>query len=89
MPRLRLVYVWSTSGLRLVRISPCSFVTVYLLCARRASVLTSDYRSLASSVIIPHWFLKQRGRAFALDSIGGFVSAVIFPPFVTLLIGMR
>ena len=42
--------------------------------------------SIASQVVVTHWFYKQRARALSLMNVGGFLSAVVLPPFNTWLI---
>jgi MFS family permease len=41
---------------------------------------------LISSVVIAHWFVRHRGRAYACAGVGGFLSAVVFPPVDTALL---
>lgn len=42
---------------------------------------------LAARVLIPHWFLRQRGRAFSLLGIAGTLSIATMPPVHEWLIG--
>lgn len=40
-----------------------------------------------SFAIVPKWFVRQRGLAVAISTMGGGLAAVILPPFVALLTG--
>lgn len=42
--------------------------------------------TLVPNTLIPQWFVKQRGLAFSLMGIGGFVGATSFPPLTLWLI---
>jgi MFS family permease len=41
---------------------------------------------LVPSVVVSHWFVKQRGRALSFVQVGSFLNAVIFPPVTQILI---
>lgn len=45
--------------------------------------------SLAVSVTISNWFIRQRGRALALGMFGGRAGSAILPPFVQFIILSR
>ena len=42
--------------------------------------------SLIPSVLIPQWFIKKRGRALSLISIGGILGSALVPPLNNYLI---
>ncbi len=42
--------------------------------------------TLIPSVLIPQWFIKKRGRALSLISIGGVLGSALVPPFNNYLI---
>ena len=41
---------------------------------------------MVPGVVVAHWFVKQRGRALSFMGVGGFLSAVLFPPVNSIMI---
>jgi MFS family permease len=41
---------------------------------------------LSGSTLVPQWFLKNRGKAFSLMTLGGTISSALLPPLNTWLI---
>ncbi|MGD2201080.1 MAG: MFS transporter, partial [Candidatus Bathyarchaeota archaeon] len=43
--------------------------------------------SLSSGTLVPQWFIRKRGRALSLVSLGGAASSALLPPLNTWMIG--
>ncbi len=42
--------------------------------------------TLASSTLVPQWFVRKRGRALSIMSLGGVLGSALIPPFNTWMI---
>ncbi len=49
--------------------------------------LGSGILTLGARTLIPHWFVRRRGRAFSLIGLAGTLSLAVTPPLNDLLIG--
>ena len=58
----------------------------YLLYALGASLGLNEIGSLVTSVTVSKWFMKRRGRALAIESIGNNLGQIFFAPLTALLI---
>ncbi|MCP8618097.1 MFS transporter [Salirhabdus salicampi] len=43
--------------------------------------------TLLPNTLVPQWFMEKRGRALSVMAVGGFISAAIYPPVNTFMIG--
>jgi len=78
---LAILFGFACLGMSYVNSVPMLFAGFFFI-----RLLGQGSLGLCGSTLVPQWFLKKRGKAFSLMTIGGTFSSALLPPLNTWLI---
>ena len=88
-PRLALTIAFAVLGAVFLLTALITTLWQFYALQVLARMMTSGVIGVATSVIIPKWFIEKRGRAVAVGGVGSQAGSAITPLYVQLLVSAR